>query len=362
MCGTQIQQLQAEIARLEVLLNEKKHDLTRLQEESKAAQTVPVVKPATSTYTMSVKDKITLFHCLFRGREDVYAKRYESKKSGQSGYLPACQNEWVQVVCEKAKTNTKKKNVCATCPGRIFIPVSDDVIQYHLSGCRPKYNYTIPFVMGVYPLLRDETCWFLALDFDKQTWRQDAQTFIETCRAENIPASLERSRSGNGAHIWLFFEQPVAAAKARTFGSVLMTKTLDRRPEIGLDSFDRFFPNQDTLPKGGFGNLIALPLQKAARAQHNTEFLDESLTPNSAYFRESIPIFPNNFRILSGISPRCQTPLILNWQTALASSIISFGDSTIKNQPVCLPFSYQPEGKSVIDAFFQKFRFPQALK
>jgi len=133
--------------------------------------------------------------------------------------------------------------------------------------------------MGVYPLLRDETCWFLALDFDKQTWREDAQTFMETCRAEDIPASLERSRSGNGAHIWLFFEQPVTAAKARTFGSVLMTKTLDRRPEIGLDSFDRFFPNQDTLPKGGFGNLIALPLQKAARNQGNTVFLDERLTP-----------------------------------------------------------------------------------
>jgi superfamily II DNA or RNA helicase len=277
MTTPHIQQLQGEITQLEVLLNEKKQSLVRLQEEAVAARTTLRAIPIASKYTMSVKDKIALFRSLFRGREDVYAKRYESKKTGQSGYLPACQNEWVQGVCEKAIT--KKKNACAVCQSRIFIPVSDELVEYHLSGFLPNDSYKLPFVMGVYPLLKDETCWFLALDFDKQTWRQDAQMFMETCRAENFPASLERSRSGNGAHIWLFFECPIPAAKARTLGSVLMTKTLDRRPEIGLDSFDRFFPNQDTLPKGGFGNLIALPLQKAARAQHNTEFLDERFTP-----------------------------------------------------------------------------------
>jgi hypothetical protein len=107
--------------------------------------------------------------------------------------------------------------------------------------------------MGIYPLLQNETCYFLAVDFDKQSWREDARAFMDTCRAEDLSACLERSRSGNGAHIWIFFEKPVPAFKARKLGSLLMTRTLDRRPEIGLESFDRFFPNQDTLPKGGFG-------------------------------------------------------------------------------------------------------------
>jgi len=292
MNDSRTQQLQAEITQMEALLTEKREALARFQAEAEAeteaARRARDAKPA--THTMSNKDKIALFRNLFRGREDVYAKRYESKKSGQSGYLPACKNEWVQGVCEKANATVKKKNACATCPHRVFVPVSDDVIECHLLGRIPNGNYAIPFVMGVYPLLRDETCWFLALDFDKHTWRDDAQAFMETCRVEGIPASLERSRSGNGAHIWLFFERPVAAAKARTLGSVLMTKTLDRRPEIGLDSFDRFFPNQDTLPKGGFGNLIALPLQKAARAQGNTVFLDERLAP-----------YPDQWAYLTGI-------------------------------------------------------------
>jgi hypothetical protein len=135
--------------------------------------------------------------------------------------------------------------------------------------------------MGLYPLLQNETCCFLAVDFDKQSWQEDVQAFMETCRAEDVPAGLERSRSGNGAHVWVFFENPVPAAKARKLGSLLMTRTLDRRPEIGLDSFDRFFPNQDTLPKGGFGNLIALPLQKAAREKNHSIFLDDHLVPYS---------------------------------------------------------------------------------
>ncbi|MDR1238476.1 MAG: DEAD/DEAH box helicase family protein, partial [Treponema sp.] len=133
--------------------------------------------------------------------------------------------------------------------------------------------------MGIYPLLQNETCYLLALDFDKQSWQEDVKAFFETCGAEGIPAAVERSRSGNGAHVWIFFAQPVPASKARKLGSFLMTCTLDRRPEIGLDSFDRFFPNQDTLPRGGFGNLIALPLQKAARAQNHSLFLDPGMTP-----------------------------------------------------------------------------------
>ncbi|GHV02638.1 hypothetical protein FACS189485_03630 [Spirochaetia bacterium] len=151
--------------------------------------------------------------------------------------------------------------------------------------------------MGVYPLLQNETCHFLAVDFDKQSWQEDVKAFMETCRTENIPASLERSWSGNGAHVWMFFEKPVPAAKARKLGSLLMTRTLDRRPEIGLGSFDRFFPNQDTLPKGGFGNLIALPLQKAAREKNHSVFLDDNLVPLS------IPLapYPDQWAYLSSV-------------------------------------------------------------
>ena len=133
--------------------------------------------------------------------------------------------------------------------------------------------------MGVYPMLRDETCFFLAADFDKATWQEDAAAFLETCHQKNMPAALERSRSGHGGHIWFFFEEAIPAALARKLGAHLLTETMERRPDIGLDSYDRFFPNQDTLPPGGFGNLIALPLQKRARDSGNSVFVNERFAP-----------------------------------------------------------------------------------
>ena len=134
------------------------------------------------------------------------------------------------------------------------------------------------FTIGVYPMLLDETCWFLAADFDKATWQDDTKRFVETCQLFNVPAAMERSRSGNGGHIWIFFSEPIPAVLARKMGTFLLTQTLERRPEIGLDSYDRFFPSQDTLPRGGFGNLIALPLQKKPRdaERGNSLFLDEN--------------------------------------------------------------------------------------
>lgn len=133
--------------------------------------------------------------------------------------------------------------------------------------------------MGVYAMLQDETCFFLAVDFDEEDWQRDAAAFLETCRRLNVPASLERSRSGNGGHIWIFFEESIPAGLARKLGSHILTETMEHRPEIGLNSYDRLFPNQDTLPRGGFGNLIALPLQKQARMRGNTTFLDEKFNP-----------------------------------------------------------------------------------
>jgi superfamily II DNA or RNA helicase/very-short-patch-repair endonuclease len=220
--------------------------------------------------TSSSEAKIALFRSLFRGRDDVYPRRFESRKTGRSGYAPACANEWVRGVCEKPRIK------CAECPNRRFFPVTDDVIRWHLSGCDPEGQ---PFVAGVYPLLQDETCFFLAVDFDKAGWRDDAAAFLETCRDLNLPAALERSRSGRGAHVWFFFEEAIPAALVRRLGSHVLTETMEKRPDIGLDSYDRLFPNQDTMPQGGFGNLIALPLQRAARKQDNTVFLDIAFVP-----------------------------------------------------------------------------------
>lgn len=275
--------LQSEIAELENRLVAKKSELEQLYKQPDSDSD----KSDRITNFSNPDQKIALFRSLFRGREDVYAKRFESKKTGKAGYQPACTNEWIQGICRKPAVS------CASCNHRAFQPVSDETIRNHLAGEIPPGNsggYAIPFVMGIYPLLVDETCWFLALDFDKDQWELDVRAYLGTCRQEGIHAGIERSRSGNGAHLWIFFEHPITAYKARLLGSVLMTKTLDQRPEIGLDSFDRFFPNQDTLPRGGFGNLIALPLQKKARMKNHSVFLNENMEP-----------FPDQWAYLSSI-------------------------------------------------------------
>ena len=216
------------------------------------------------------EQKIALFRSLFRGREDVYPRRFESRSSGKSGYSPVCANEWATGVCEKPRVK------CATCQHRNFLPVTDDVIHQHLVGADAQGG---DFVAGVYPMLLDESCYFLAIDMDKSGWRDDAVAVLETCQRIEIPAVLERSRSGNGGHIWIFFETAIPASIARRLGSHLLTETMERRPDVGLDSYDRFFPNQDTLPRGGFGNLIALPLQKRPREAGNSVFVDDALEP-----------------------------------------------------------------------------------
>lgn len=218
----------------------------------------------------SVEDKIQLFRSLFRGREDVYARRFESRKTGRSGYAPACANEWVRGICEKPRIK------CAECPHRRFLPLTEEVIRWDLSGADAERK---PFVAGIYPLLADDSCWLVAIDFDKSGWREDAAGCLDVCRHPELPAALERSRSGNGAHLWLFFEEPVPASLARRLASHVLTEAMEQRPQVGLDSYDRLFPNQDTMPQGGFGNLIALPLQKGPRAQANSIFLKDDLEP-----------------------------------------------------------------------------------
>ncbi|EME69437.1 hypothetical protein H261_13239 [Paramagnetospirillum caucaseum] len=225
--------------------------------------------------------KIALFHSLFRGRDDVFPKRWSNPKSGKSGYSPACANEWVPRLCGKPKVK------CGDCPNRHFLPVTDTIIAQHLRGEGADGRN---FIIGVYPMLTDETCWFLAADFDKKSWRDDVAAFLDTCRIKNIPAAVERSRSGNGGHVWIFFAEPVPAGLARRLGAHILTETMERAPELGFDSYDRFFPNQDTMPAGGFGNLIALPLQRRPREAGNSVFLDDQFEPH-----------PDQWQYLSGV-------------------------------------------------------------
>lgn len=232
---------------------------------------------ASVTNLSPAEEKIALFRRLFRGREEVYPRRWESRNTGKSGYQPACRNEWITGLCGKPQVK------CGACPQRDYLPVTDAVIRNHLSGSdsQAKKNREggHDFTIGVYPLLPDETCRFLAMDFDKQGWMGDVAAFLNVCKQMNVPAALERSRSGNGGHVWLFFSEPIPATLARRLGTFLLTETMEQRPEIGLDSYDRLFPNQDTMPKGGLGNLIALPLQKKPRDQGNTLFLNDDFIP-----------------------------------------------------------------------------------
>jgi superfamily II DNA or RNA helicase/very-short-patch-repair endonuclease len=239
-------------------------------ESAGAAMPVSGVDARHVTNASEPDAKIDLFLSLFRGRADVYPLRFESMKTGKAGYAPACANEWVRGICEKPRIK------CAECANRAFLPITRDVVRWHLSG---RDDQGRSFIIGVYPMLRDESCFFLAADFDAENWHDDVSAVMETCQRLAVPAALERSRSGNGGHVWLFFEEAVPASLARKLGSHVLTETMERRPEIGLGSYDRLFPNQDTLPKGGFGNLIALPLQKSARESGNSIFLDERLQP-----------------------------------------------------------------------------------
>ncbi len=212
----------------------------------------------TETKAISYEQKVKIFMNVFKGRTDLYAKRWISNKTGKSGYSPVCRNEF-SYKCEKPKVK------CNECQFKELIPLTEDVILKHLRG---------EITIGIYPLLPGDLCNFLAIDFDKKTYEEDVTEFWNICDEFNIPVYVERSRSGNGAHIWIFFEESMPARLARKMGNILLTKTM-QKTSLDLDSYDRLFPNQDTMPKGGFGNLISLPFQGESSKNGNTVFVNK---------------------------------------------------------------------------------------
>lgn len=201
------------------------------------------------TRESSPADKIALMRSLFGARSDVYAQRWENLSTNRSGWSPAVRGGW---------SNKGRQT-------KDYLPLTDEVFVSHLRG-----DATI----GIYPLLPSDTCTLLACDFDGGSWALDALAFLDQCHGAGVPSVLERSRSGDGAHVWVFFDEPVPATAARAMGMGLLRRAMTTRAELDLASYDRFFPCQDVMPKGSFGNLIALPLHGERRAHGATVFLD----------------------------------------------------------------------------------------
>lgn len=243
-----------QLHRLEEEVNRLRADNERLRTLLALSQRTPSVlsqkrptQAVLSSGPASSSEKVALIRDLFRGREDVYAVRWENARMGKSGYVPAVAGGW-------SRHGPKS-----------YLPLSAETLARHLRGKES---------IGVYPLLTDDSCWFLAIDLDGKTWRLDALALLEAASEVGVDVALERSRSGEGGHVWVFFAETVAASAARRLGAVLLREAMRRRGELDLASYDRLFPNQDFLPAKGFGNLIALPLQGRCRAGGTSVFLD----------------------------------------------------------------------------------------
>ena len=212
------------------------------------------------------EEKIDLFLSLFGARRSVYPKLWINLKKGSKGYSPACGNEWVHGLCEKPRVK------CSDCPNQNFPTLDHSAVHSHLTG-----RHTI----GTYAIREDDSCIFLAADFDGDGWMQDIEAYRRAAEQMGISVAIERSRSGNGGHAWIFFARPVPAVLARRLGTLIVARASSFHQGMKLSTYDRFFPNQDMCPKGGFGNLIALPLQQEPRKSGHTLFLDDNFEPVS---------------------------------------------------------------------------------
>lgn len=212
----------------------------------------------------TAEERVKLFLNLFRCRSDVYPRYWESNRSGKKGYSPVCENEWVDGICKKPKIK------CGNCNYQSFTPFTKETALSHLQGKE---------TIGTYALTSNSQCIFLAADFDKKSWHEDILVFKNTANTMGIDVGIERSRSGNGGHAWIFFEEEVPAFKARQVGTLILSLALVEHPLLSLSSFDRLFPNQDYIPSGGFGNLISLPLQRKVRNNGNSLFIDDNFNP-----------------------------------------------------------------------------------
>ncbi|MCM1332240.1 MAG: DEAD/DEAH box helicase family protein, partial [Bacteroides sp.] len=261
----ELAQLREENARLKGLL--RKHGIAYETTPS------PIVSAQKPMPQLSLEEKVMLFRSLFRGREDVFARRWYSPKTDKSGYQPVCTREWNPVYCNK------KKYKCIECPNREFQTLGYADVYAHLEGKDPNAKD----VIGTYAIMPDNTCYFLCCDFDDKScvhgYQDDVRAYVSVCRDWNIPAYIERSRSGNGAHVWILFDEPIKAQSARRLGNTILTEAMEREGRMSFKSYDRFFPNQDFMPEGGFGNLVALPLQGQARKNGNSVFVDDNFIP-----------------------------------------------------------------------------------
>jgi superfamily II DNA or RNA helicase len=256
-----IKEIEAELHDLEA----RRQGLLAEMREIRSAEKSPELSFGKGTPGTN-EEKVDLFLSLFGARRSVYPKLWINLKKGSKGYSPACSNEWVHGVCEKPHVK------CSDCPNQNFPPLDHSAIHSHLIG-----RHTI----GTYAIREDDSCIFLAADFDGEGWMQDIEAYRRAAEQMGIYVGVERSRSGNGGHAWIFFSRPVPAVLARRLGTLIVARASSFHRGMKLSTYDRFFPNQDTCPKGGFGNLIALPLQQERRKSGHTLFLDEQFEPVS---------------------------------------------------------------------------------
>jgi hypothetical protein len=314
-----------EISPIQDTLFQQKNELVSDQ-KSAGISTIDILCGDKSVNQYSpTNEKISLFMSLFKGRNDVYAKKWQNKK-GFSGYSPHCLNEWTPGICNKPRVK------CSSCNQQRYSPLNESAIERHLRGA---------IIIGIYPMEVNETCNFLAIDFDKKGWEEDISVIRDTCSHFDIPVAIERSQSGNGCHAWFFFDEKISAVLARKFGTSLLTYSMNKRHKIPFRSYDRLFPNQDTMPKGGFGNLIALPLQKRPRANGNSVFIGGDFMP-----------YPDQWIFLSNIeklNEKRLNTLIKKLSKGNELGVLKDGDSKVK-----------PWKKQTVE--LKKSDFPETIK